>query len=147
MLSYLVSVLIAMMSTQTGSTPAVTPPSATAKDTKTPIVLSGCVRRNSTMPSSFLFADASTGSKYRLSGVSMRKYAGQRVEIVGGPGRRVTFRGGLVPSANVAAQAGGMDPAQAAIASMPGGANSGTGNVEFPEIRVTRVRALGGSCE
>jgi hypothetical protein len=38
-----------------------------------------------------------------------------------------------------------LDPVQAAIATQPGGPNSGTGADELPEFRVTRVRALG-SC-
>ena len=40
-----------------------------------------------------------------------------------------------------------IDPAKAAIANMPGGANSGTGSVQLPAFRVTRVRSLNGSCQ
>jgi hypothetical protein len=94
-----------------------------------------------------MFSDINTGARYRVSGVSLRKYNGQRVEIVGQPGeRRLTIRGGLVPSPNTAAQAGAIDPAKAAIANMPGGANSGTGSAQLPAFRVTRVRSLSGSC-
>jgi hypothetical protein len=50
--------------------------------------------------------------------------------------------GGLYPSANVAAQAGAIDPAQAAAAVLAGGAGPGTD----VELRVQRVRRLAGSC-
>jgi hypothetical protein len=56
-------------------------------------------------------------------------------------------KGGLLPSPNVAAQAGAIDPGQAAVASQPGGTASGTGSVDVPLFRVDRVRALGGSCQ
>ena len=146
MFSSLLSTFVAtMFAMQAASTPA--PASATPKDTKTTLTLSGCVSRDSAAPGTFTFAETGTGTKYRL-GAIVRKYAGQRVEIVGAPvGRRPTIRGGLYPSPNAAAQAGAQDPAQAAIASLPGGTNSGTGTVELPEFRVTRVRALGGSCQ
>src|SRR5262249_55324325 len=117
------------------------------RETKTPLTLTGCVSRSGTTPMEFTFADAATGTKYRLSGASVRKYAGQRVVIVGGPERRFTIRGGLVPSPNAAAQAGNQDPVKAAVANLPGGGSSGTGNVELPTFRVTRVRAAGGACE
>jgi len=147
MFSSLLSTLVAtMFAMQAASTPA--PASATTKDTKAALTLSGCVGRDSAAPGAFTFAETGTGTKYRLGGVGVRKYAGQRVEIVGAPvGRRPTIRGGLFPSPNTAARAGALDPAQVAIASMPGGTNSGTGAVELPEFRVTRVRALEGSCQ
>jgi hypothetical protein len=71
--------------------------------------LSGCVSQDRAAPSTFTFAQTGTGTKYRLGGASVRKYVGQFVEIVGAPvGRRLTIRGGLVPSPNVAAQAGAL---------------------------------------
>jgi hypothetical protein len=99
------------------------------------------------MPPSDTFADLRTGAIYRLSGVDVREEARKRGEIVVGTGaRRVTIRGGFVPSANVAAQAGAMDPSRVAIASMPGGTGSGTGRVQLPEFRVTLVQRFQGSC-
>jgi hypothetical protein len=66
---------------------------------------------------------------------------------VGGPqGRRLSIRGGLWPSANVAGQAGAIDPAQASIARQPGGAASGAGVIDLPEFRVASVRSIDGSC-
>ena len=146
MFSSLLGTLVAtVFAMQAASAPA--PSSATSHDTKTTVTLIGCVNRNVIAPGTFTFAETGTGTKYRL-GAIVRKYAGQRVEIVGAPvGRRPALRGGLYPSPNAAAQAGALDPAQAAIASLPGGTNSGTGTLELPELRVTRVRALAGSCQ
>jgi hypothetical protein len=145
MLSYLLSTFVTMMfAMQTTSPPA----AATTKATSPMLTLSGCVSRDAVMPGAFTFSDADTGAKYRVSGVSLRKFNGQRVEIVGQPGeRRVTVRGGLFPSPNLAGQAGAVDPAKAAIANMPGGANTGTGSEQLPAFRVARVRPLSGSCQ
>ena len=54
--------------------------------------------------------------------------------------------GGLYPNANVAGQAGAIDPAKAAVATMPGGTASGTGNVELPTLNVTRLSLGQGEC-
>jgi hypothetical protein len=144
MSSYLLSTFVTMMFAMQTTSP---PTPATTKNTST-LTLSGCVSRDVATPGAFTFADADTGAKYRVSGVSLRRYNGQRVEIVGQPDdRRVTVRGGLFPSPNTAAQAGAIDPAKAAIANMPGGANSGTGSLQLPAFRVTRVRSLSGSCQ
>jgi len=111
--------------------------------------LSGCVINGSSPHEAVTFSDGDTGNKYRLTGKNVKKYAGQRVEIVGGaPNSKLAIRGGLYPSPNVAAQAGHLDPAKAAIAAQPGGTESGTGSVDvLPEFRVTRVRALAGACQ
>ena len=58
-------------------------------------------------------------------------------------GRHVRIVGGLYPSANVAAQAGAIDPARAAVAALPGSPATGTAPVE---VRVQRVQRLSGSC-
>ena len=110
-----------------------------------PITLAGCV---SSRPASGSFTfTAKDGTKYRLTGKNIKKYAGQEVEIIGGEGKNLTVKGGLLPSPNAAAQAGALDPGKAAIASQPGGTASGTGRVELPVFRVNRVRGLGGSCQ
>jgi hypothetical protein len=57
----------------------------------------------------------------------------------------VRIVGGLVPSPNIAAQAGAIDPTKAAMAYQ--GANPpGAGNVDVLAFNVTRVRRLTGSC-
>ncbi len=110
-----------------------------------PITMTGCVSTAPGVNGAFTFQQAE-GGKYRLSGKGMRKFAGQKVELIGGGPRGFTIRGGLWPSPNIAAQAGALDPAQVAIASQPGGtATAGTG-ADLPEFRVNSVRALEGGC-
>ena len=110
-----------------------------------PITLAGCVSPRAAS-GSFTFT-AKDGTKYRLSGKNIKKYAGQEVEIVGGEGKALAVKGGLFPSPNTAAQAGAIDPGQAAIAAQPGGAAKGTGDAELPVFRVNRVRQSGRSCQ
>ena len=111
-----------------------------------PSTLTGCVSDSPLPNGEFTFTDGVTGSKFRLTGKGIRQWAGQQVEIVSGPNKKLSVKGGLYPSPNIAGQAGAIDPAQAAIARQPGGAASGTGGVDLPEFRVARVRAAGGSC-
>ncbi len=120
------------------------------KDKKAPaapktISLSGCVVRGEKTPDSFTIEDTSHG-KYRLTGVNLRDYIGQRVQIAGGvvETKRFTIKGGLMPNPNVAAQAGAMDPARAAVASAGGAAGPGT--VNLPEFKVKSVRPVSGGC-
>ena len=117
------------------------------KDDKTPktISLSGCVVRGEKVADQFTLEDKTEG-KYRLSGVNLRDYLGQRVQIAGGvvETKRLTIKGGLLPNPNVAAQAGAMDPARAAVASAGGAAGPGT--VDLPEFKVKSVRPVSGGC-
>ena len=114
-----------------------------------PMTLSGCVARRAAPQNPLTFSEAASGDQYRLNGRGLGKYAGQRVEIVGGPRRpkRFSIRGGLLPSANVAGQAGDLDPAQAAIANLPESNAGKSGSVTLQEFFVTRVRVLDGSCQ
>jgi len=124
---------------------AQTPPAASGTP-RSSVELVGCVSNDPGASGAFTFDDSS-GGKYRLTGKSVRKYAGRMVRLIGGPqGKRLSIRGGLWPSPNVAAQAGAIDPAQASIARQPGGAASGTGGVDLPEFRVVSVRGIDGSC-
>ena len=149
LLSSLTATVLAMQVSQT--TPQKTdqrdtkPPiaSPTTSPTTSPITLSGCITPDATTPGAYTFSDAKTGVKYRLSGVAVAKDPGQRGEIVVGSGSaRVTIRGGLVPSANVAAQAGAIDPSRAAIAGAPGAG----GSVQLPEFHAARVQGASGTC-
>jgi hypothetical protein len=120
-------------------------PATDAKKKNTPITLTGCVSGKPGATGAFTLKEAD-GVTYRLSGKGMRKFAGQMVELVGGSQKRLSIRGGLLPSPNIAAQAGALDPAQVAIASQPGGtATSGTGS-DLPEFHVARVRGIDGEC-
>jgi hypothetical protein len=121
-------------------------PQTPARNSRSAVELVGCVSDDPGASGAFTF-DESGGGKYRLTGKSVRKYAGRMVRLVGGPqGRRLSIRGGLWPSPNVAGQAGAIDPAEASIARQPGGAASGTGGADLPEFRVASVRGIDGSC-
>lgn len=109
------------------------------------ISLSGCVTRVDKSPDHYMLEDATEG-KYRLSGINLRDYIGQNVLIAGAvvETKRLVIKGGLTPTPNVAAQAGAMDPARAAVASAGGAAGPGT--VELPEFKVRSVRPASGGC-
>jgi hypothetical protein len=113
-------------------------------DAKT-ISLSGCVVTGEQTPDQFTLEDPNEG-KFRLSGLKLRDYVGQRVQIAGAvvETKRLIVKGGLTPNANVAAQAGAMDPARAAMASAGGAAGPGT--VDLPEFKVKSVRPVSGGC-
>lgn len=108
------------------------------------ITLSGCVERSGSTPKQYTLTEGKGGSVYKLTGTDVRDYVGRRVEIVGQAPRRFTIAGGLTPSANVAAQAGAMDPTRAAMASS--GGSAGPGTVNLPEFRVKSVKPISGAC-
>ena len=117
------------------------------KPAATTVELTGCVSLSPSAAGQFAFVDGASGGTYRLSGKDIKKYAGQRVRLVGDPNsKRPKFRFGLWPSPNVAAQAGALDPAQESIARQPGGAAS-TPDASFPELRVIRMRGVEGTCQ
>jgi hypothetical protein len=148
MFSYLPSLLAATMFAMQAAPAAPARPAAPKKAATTPpITLTGCVSPDAAAPGSYTFSDTKTGTKYRLSGADLQKDAGKRQEAAVGSGAwRVVIRGGLVPSANVAAQAGAIDPSKAAIASATNGTNSGAASMPLPEFHVTRVQPTNGAC-
>ncbi|MBZ5559695.1 MAG: hypothetical protein LAO77_20705 [Acidobacteriia bacterium] len=115
-----------------------------AKPTPKVITLSGCVERSGSTPGQYTLSEVKGGAVYKLTGTDVRDFVGRRVEIVGQGPRRFTIAGGLTPSANVAAQAGAMDPTRAAVASA--GGSAGPGTVDLPEFRVKSVRPISGAC-
>ncbi len=122
------------------------PQAATKKQPTKDVTLVGCVGGDNEAPGQFTLSEAKEGTTYRLSGTNMREYSGHRVQIVGTPASgRFHIAGGLVPSANAAAQAGALDPARSAreAASGTGGA---AGSIQLPEFRVKRVRPVSGEC-
>jgi hypothetical protein len=134
---------IVMVAAAAAQQTAQTPPSPPAPP-RSAVELVGCVSDDPGASGSFTL-DESGGGKYRLTGKSVRKYAGRMVRLVGGPqGKRLSIRGGLWPSPNLAGQAGAIDTAQASIARQPGGAASGAS--DLPEFRVASVRRIDGSC-
>jgi hypothetical protein len=126
------------------------PLGAQTKKTEKPknevITLSGCVARTDRTPGQYTLEDKNSGVTYKLTGTAVRDYVGQTVLIVGGSeSKKLRIKGGLVPNPNVAAQAGAMDPARAAVASQ--GGSAGPGSVELPEFKVKSVRPVSGRCE
>jgi hypothetical protein len=100
------------------------------------------------MPAQFNFLDSDSGGKYRLTGKGLKKFVGHRVEIVDGPpGKGITFKTGLLPSPNIAAQAGAIDTATAAVANLPGGAADANIVNTLPELRVIQMRGSEGACQ
>lgn len=108
------------------------------------MTLSGCVERSNTTPQQYTLTEGKSGTIYKLTGTNMRDFVGRRVQIVGQSPRRFTVGLGLTPNANVAAQAGAMDPTRAAVASA--GGSAGPGAVNLPEFRVKSVQPVSGSC-
>jgi hypothetical protein len=113
--------------------------------TKAPEVfaLSGCISAAPDARKVFTLADTSRGQTYKLTGRDMHRYIGQHVEVLGTPSKGLRIVGGLYPSPNAAAQAGALDPAQAAIAAQSGPAGLGRPLVEF---KVKSVRVSAGGC-
>lgn len=110
-----------------------------------PITLTGCVEKGVT-PNQYTIADAING-KFEVSGSDIKKYLGRRVQVAGTAGStRFRVKGGLWPTPNVAAQAGDIDPAKAAIAAQPGGGALGTGEIDLPTFKVKAVRTLDSAC-
>jgi hypothetical protein len=108
--------------------------------------MSGCVVRDLAGNSQFMFTDNSDGTRYRLSGRDVSKFAGQPLQIVGVvDSRRLRVVGGLTPSPNVAGQAGAIDPGKAHVATL-GGGTTGSGTGDLPTFKVARVSATQGEC-
>jgi len=114
------------------------------KPSKT-LTLVGCVEKGNT-PNQFTLSDDQSG-KYVVTGARIGRYVGLRVEIAGvSDNSKFKVKGGLWPTANVAGQAGAIDPARAAVAAQPGGPASATGEVDLPKVVVKSVRALDARC-
>lgn len=125
------AVVVAPLSAQQESSTAADPQAA--KPAK-PLTITGCVTEDRAASESYTLREKKGGVAYRLMGVKTFAYEGRRVRIVGG----------LYPSPNIAAQAGAIDPTQAAIAAATPG---GLGTVGQPlEFRVSAIRPVRGAC-
>lgn len=131
---------------------------ATKKDPNAPVTMSGCVTRDYTdskNPTAYTFIDDASGSRYRLAArnstrnVSIARYSGMSVHVVGIiDNKKLNVVGGLLPSPNVAAQAGSIDVATAAVAALPGSPQTtGVGNVALPVLNVTQLSLNQGECK
>jgi len=125
---------------QSASQPAAKP------DRNKPVTMNGCVVRDLAGNSQFMFTDNTDGTRYRLSGRDVSKFAGQPLQIVGVlDTKKLHVVGGLTPSPNIAAQAGAIDPGKAAVAAL-GGGTTGSGSGDLPTFKVARVSAAQGEC-
>ena len=123
---------------QQAEPPKPPPPSATT--------MTGCVSAKPAESGQYTFAEAEGIRQYRLNGKGMKKYAGQRVELIGGsPGGGLSVKGGLWPPPSGGARGVAQDPSQAAIAIQQAAGGGGAGVV--PEFRVSKVRLVPGVCE
>jgi hypothetical protein len=111
------------------SSPQPNPPASSTKR----LDLTGCVQGIEGGLDQYVLVEDKDKKTYRLAGKGLRTYVGRQVRV----------EGGLYPTANVAAQAGAIDPAKAATAAISSGAGPETAQVE---LRVQRVRRLAGSC-
>jgi hypothetical protein len=127
-------VLAAAAETLTAQSGSVSSPTA-APLTKKPITLVGCVQPDAAKPEWFTLSDPKTGTSYHLTGTNVKAYVGRNVRVVGG----------LVPSPNIAAQAGVIDQTKAATA-YEGANRAAPGKVESFEFNVARVQPMTGSC-
>jgi len=94
----------------------------------------------------YTFEGADGISRYQLKGKSLKKFAGMRVEVVGASSTgAVAVRGGLVGPLN-GARGVAIDPSQESVKRQPGGGGAGIGPA-YPELKVSRVKAVGGACE
>ena len=124
-------------------------------DPNAPVTMTGCVSRDYTdskNANAYTFIDNTDGSRYRLTSknnnIPVGRYSGLNVQVVGIINtKNLSVAGGFWPSPNVAAQAGNIDVAQAAVAAMPGGPSNGIGNVSLPVLNVTRLSLGQGECK
>jgi len=111
------------------------------------VTLTGCVERDETAPDQYTVTDKTEGVKYRVTGKDFREYLGRSVQVDGGVVvKGIVIKGGLQPTANIAAQAGSIDPSRAAVEAQTSGATTGT-NTNLQEFRVKTIHTTGDSCK
>jgi hypothetical protein len=113
----------------------------------TDVTLTGCVSAKPDANGRYTFEGADGISRYQLTGRRLARFAGQRVEIVGGSpgGGGLAIRGGLTgPLAG--ARGAALDPSQESVRRQPGGGGAGIGP-SYPEFKVSRGKTVDGVCE
>src|SRR5689334_16142014 len=130
LLAGFIAALIAPIGVQSAQAPG--PGTSTSAK---PVTLIGCIQADPAKAEWYTLTDPKTGATYRLTGANVKSYVWRNVRIVGG----------LVPSPNLAAQAGAIDPTKVAQANQTA-ARPGLAAPEPLEFGVTRVRRLTGSC-
>jgi|RhiMetStandDraft_4_1073278.scaffolds.fasta_scaffold79678_2 hypothetical protein len=138
---YLLITFIALICGAAGSAQQQAAKPQPSEKKPTTITMTGCVQKGEAPGGGYTLTEDT--AIYRLTGVDVRDFVGRRVEVVGSAPRKLKITGGLLPSANVAAQAGSMDPARAATAAADASSVNGTG---APEFRVRAIKPITGSC-
>jgi hypothetical protein len=113
----------------------------------TSVTMTGCVSAKPDAAGRYTFEGADGLSKYQLTGRRLARFAGQRVELVGGSpgGGGLAIRGGLVgPLAGPRGVAA--DPSQESVRRQPGGGGAGIGPT-YPEFKVSSAKTVAGTCE
>lgn len=109
------------------------------------VTMSGCIAPAESKKG-FTLTTTEMNEIYSLTGMNVKEFVNQRVEITGSSPspKKLRIAGGLYPSANVAGQLGDMDPVKVAIATQSGPAS----NMPRPpiEFRVREVRVIPGTC-
>jgi len=134
MATYLPGLMLAAAISIPQAGPPTPPQPQQTTPTKT-LTLTGCVQAVPSGTNYFTLSDQATGTRYHLTGRNVKSYVWRNVRIVGG----------MVPSANIAAQAGAIDSTKAAMAN-ESGSKPGPETVPAVELNVLRVRATSGSC-
>jgi hypothetical protein len=142
--AYLVSGALTAVIATAALASAQTPSSAgnqkAAKPSSKLVTVSGCIGGDNRQ---YVLSDAKGRSAYRLSGTDVHDYLGQHVQISGVERRRMRIAGGLYPSPNVAAQAGAINPTEAAQAAMTNAASYSA----LPEFDVKSIQVMPGACQ
>jgi hypothetical protein len=121
--------------------------SQSSEKKSTDVTLTGCVSAKPDGNGRYTFAGADGVSRYQLTGRRLARFAGQRVELVGGSpdGGGLAIRGGLTgPLAG--ARGAALDPSQESVRRQPGGGGAGVGP-SYPEFKVSRGKTVDGTCE
>lgn len=109
--------------------------------------MTGCISAKPVTSGQYVFAEADGLREYRLEGKEIRKFAGRRVEVIGGtPEKGLSVRGGLWPAPAGGARGVALDPAREAVVRDRPGNKDGTVR-EVPEFRVSTIRLANGVCK
>jgi len=118
-----------------------TPPSSAAavatqsSADQTRLALTGCVPADATAGSRFTLYDPHRGTMYKLTAKGLGRQVNRHVQVIGG----------LLPTTNVAAQYGSLDPTQVAVANTTMNL-FGSGPFNQPKVHVETVRSLQAPC-
>ena len=138
---YVVSAAIGLLA------PVIATAQTPSQKNPTSLTMTGCVSAKPNASGRYTFEGADGLSKFELTGRRLARFAGLRVELVGGSpdGGGLAVRGGLVgPQAGARGVA--LDPSQESVRRQPGGGGAGVGP-SYPEFKVSSAKTVAGTCE